>query len=133
MRFRSNGSQELQSVRDRHAHVEDDGVRPGAVGELEAGFGRQGSNDAKALELEHSSESVGYGSIVVYYQDGPCRFVGDAFGRGNHCIILMAKDMAVKVESRPCPVSLYNSRADTLELPVLFPQPSDILSRVEVT
>ena len=81
-------------------------MRPCAVGKLEAGFRRQCGHDAKALELEHSSESVGHRSIVVYYQDSPRRFAGDAFGRGNHCIILMAKDMARQGRATAAIVSL---------------------------
>jgi hypothetical protein len=45
----------------------------------------------------------------------------------------MVKDIARQGRASAGLVSLYNSGADTLELPVLFPQPFDILSRVEVT
>jgi hypothetical protein len=108
-------------------------VGPSAFSQFEAAFSGQSGHDAKALQLEHSSERVGHRSVVVYYQDGARGLVGDAVGRDNHCIILMAKDMGRQGRARTLEVSLYNVAADTLELPVLFPYPFDILSRVEVT
>jgi hypothetical protein len=46
--------QKLQSVGDRHAHVQDDGIRVYAVGELETRLCRQSGGDDETLELQHS-------------------------------------------------------------------------------
>ena len=94
MRLRTNKSQKLQPVRDRHSHVENDGVRMDAVGQLESRFRRQRGLDAEPFQLEHPGERVGHRPVVVNDKDRPRRLVGDAFGRGNHCIILKVKDMA---------------------------------------
>ena len=87
--------QELQPVGDRHPHVEDDGVRADAVGELETGLGDERGGDVETLELEHPRERIGDRSVVVHDQDGSWwRTRRGALGRGNHRIILKAKEIA---------------------------------------
>ena len=43
----------------RHPHVEDDGVRLHALGELQARLGRDGRGDVETLELEHPRKGIG--------------------------------------------------------------------------
>ena len=77
------------------AHVEDDRVWMDAIGQFESRFGRQRSLDTETFELEHPRKRIGDGSIIVDDEYGPRRLVGDASGRGNHRIILKAKDMLI--------------------------------------
>ena len=102
MRPGSNQAEELQAVGDRHPHVEDDCVREDVVGKLQPSLGAERGCHLKTLELEHARERVGDGTIVVDNQDGSgrsLRWMG--FGRRNHCIILIAKDMR-RQDILPC-------------------------------
>ena len=97
MRLGPHRTEKLQAVGNRHAHVEDDGVRADVVGQLQAGLSIDGRCDLESLECEHSGERVGDRFVVVDNED--ClgrRFGGRAPGRGNHRIILKPKEIGVK-------------------------------------
>ena len=71
MRLRPDQAQELEAVCDRHPHVQDDRIGGDAVGDLHAGLGGHGRGDFEPFELEDPREGIGYGSVVVYDEDGP--------------------------------------------------------------
>ena len=95
MRLRPNQPEELQAVGDRHPHVEDDGVRADVVGKLQPCLGatarwRPRNPSSLSIRANVSATDRSSSTIRIVRVAG---FGGMAFGRGNHRIILMAKDM----------------------------------------
>jgi len=61
----SNGAQELETARQRHAQVEDHGMGPMSLGEVQPFIGRQRRPDLVSFETKHSRKCVGYAYVVI--------------------------------------------------------------------
>ena len=62
---RPEASEKPQPVNERHAEVEDDGVRMAPFGLPEPGFGADGRVNVVPLEPQHTSECLRHALIVV--------------------------------------------------------------------
>ena len=65
----TQAAKETETVDERHAKVEDDGVGPGFFGVAQAGFGADGRAHLIALEPQHAGKRLRHALIVVDDED----------------------------------------------------------------